>query len=93
MQEFFSWKEKERSEKYFCQNDGHSKARRRKEEPDRETKKGYHHGRIKRDTFCSARMNVKLHESDSMVSVTYIRAHNQPIGIENTVHQKLQQVY
>ena len=32
-------------------------------------------------------MNVKLHESDSAVSVTYIRAHNHPIGVENTVHQ------
>ena len=30
---------------------------------------------------------MKLHESDSTVSVTHIRAHNQPIGIKNTVHQ------
>ena len=32
-------------------------------------------------------MNVKLHESDRTVSVTYIREHNHPIGVENTVHQ------
>ena len=32
-------------------------------------------------------MNVKLHESDRMVSVTYIREYNHPIGVENTVHQ------
>ena len=32
-------------------------------------------------------MNVKLRESDSPVSVTYIRAHNHPIGVENTVHK------
>ena len=72
---------------YVCQHDGHSKAHRRKEEPDRKTNKRYHHGRIKRETFCPARMNVKLHESESTVSVTYIRAHNHPIGVENTVHQ------
>ena len=72
---------------HVCQHYGHSKAHRRKEEPDRKTNKRYHHGRIKRDTFCPARMNVKLHESDSTVSVTYIRAHNHLIGVENTVHQ------
>ena len=72
---------------YVCQHDGHSKAHRRKEEPDRKMNKRYHHGRIKRETFCPARMNVKLHESESTVSVTYIRAHNHPIGVENTVHQ------
>ena len=32
-------------------------------------------------------MNVKLHESDRTVSITYIREHNHPIGVENTVHQ------
>ena len=32
-------------------------------------------------------MNVKLHESDSTVLVMCIRAHNHPIGVENTVHQ------
>ena len=72
---------------HVCQHYGHSKAHRRKEEPDRKTNKRYHHGRIKRDTFCPARMNVKFHESDSTVSVTYIRAHNHLIGVENTVHQ------
>ena len=72
---------------YFCQHDGHSKAHRRKEEPDRKTNKRYHHGKIKRGTFCPARMDVKLHESDRTVSVTYIRAHNHPIGVEGTVHQ------
>ena len=72
---------------YVCQHDGHSKAHRRKEEPDRKTNKRYHHGRIKRDAFCPARTNVKLHESDSTVSVTYIRAHNHPIGVENTIYQ------
>ena len=72
---------------YVCQHDGHSKAHRKKEEPKRKTNKIYHHGRIMRGTFCLARMNVKLHESDSTVSVTYIRAHNHPIGIENTAHQ------
>ena len=72
---------------YVCQHDSHSKAQRRKEEPDRQTNKRYHHERIKRDTFCPARMNVKLHESHSTVSVTYIRAHSHPIGVENTVHQ------
>ena len=71
---------------YVCQHDGHSKAQRRKEEPDRKTNKRYHHGRTKRDAFCPLRMNVKLHESDRTVSVTYIRAHNHPIGAENTVH-------
>ena len=72
---------------YVCQHDGHSKAHRRKEEPKRKTNKIYYHGRIKKETFCPARMNVKLHESDSTVSVMYIRAYNHPIGIENTVHQ------
>ena len=71
----------------FCQHDGHSKAHRRKEEPERKTNKRYHHGRIKRGTFCPARMKVKLHENDSAVSVTYIRAHNHPIGIGNTAQQ------
>ena len=51
------------------------------------TARRYHHGRIKRDALCPARMNVKLHESDSTVSVTYIRAHNHAIGVENTVRQ------
>ena len=32
-------------------------------------------------------MNVKLHESDSTVSVTFIRAYNHPIGVQSTVHQ------
>ena len=72
---------------YVCQHDGHSKAHRRKEEPERKTYKRHHHGRIKRGTVCTARINVKLHESDSTVSVTYIRAHNHPVGIENTAHQ------
>ena len=72
---------------YVCQHDGHSKAHRRKEEPERKTNKRYHHGRIKRGTFCPARMKVKLHENDSTVSVTYIRAHNHPVGIENIAHQ------
>ena len=72
---------------YVCQYDGHTKAHRRKEETDRKLNQRYHHGRTKRDTFCPARMNVKLHESDSTVSVTRIRAHNHPIGIKNTVHQ------
>ena len=72
---------------YVCQHDGHSKAHRRKEEPNRKTNKRYHHGKIKRGTFCPARMNVKFHESDNTVSVTYIRAHNHPIGVENTVHK------
>ena len=72
---------------YVCQHDGHSKAHRRKEEPDRKTNKRYHHRRIKRETFCPAKMNVKLHESDSTVSVTFIRAYNHPIGVQNTVHQ------
>ena len=72
---------------YVCQHGGHSKAHRRKEEPDCKTNKRYHHGRIKRDTFSPARMNVKFHESDSTVSVTYIRAHNHPIGVGNTAHQ------
>ena len=40
-----------------------------------------------RETFCPGRMNVKLHESDSTVSVTYIRGHNHPIGVENPVYQ------
>ena len=40
-----------------------------------------------RETFCRARMNVKLHESDSTVSVTYIRGHNHPIGVEYPVYQ------
>ena len=71
---------------YVCQHDGHSKAHRRKEE-DRKRNERYHHGRIKRDTFCPARMNVKLHKSDTTVSVTYIGAHNHPLGVENTVHQ------
>ena len=72
---------------YVCQHDGHSKAHRRNKEPERKTNKRYHHGRIKRGTFCPARMNVKLHERDSTVSVTYIRAHSHPNGIENTAHQ------
>ena len=40
-----------------------------------------------RETFCPARMNVKLHESGSTLSVMYIRGHNHPIGVENPVHQ------
>ena len=51
------------------------------------TARRYYHGRIKRDALCPARMNVKLHESDSTVSVTYIRAHNHANGVENTVRQ------
>ena len=72
---------------YVCQHHGYSKAHHRKEEPDRKTSKRYHHRRIKRDTFCPAKMNVKLHESDRTVSVTLIRAYNHPIGVQNTIHQ------
>ena len=77
---------------YVFQHDGDSKPHRRKEEPEHKTNKRYHNGRIKRGTFCPARTStststVKLHESDSTVSVTYIRVHNHPIGIENTDHQ------
>ena len=74
---------------HVCQHDGHSKAHRRKEAPDRKMNKRYHHGRIKRDAFCPARMKVKLHESDITVSVMYIRAYNHPIGVENTIHQPI----
>ena len=46
---------------YVCQHHSHSKAHRRKEEPDQKTNKRYHHHkRIKRDTFCQAKMNVKF---------------------------------
>ena len=96
MQEFFSWKEKEESKSFLyfskqrgnssteigsnmyhvCQHDGHSKAH----EPDHKTNERYNHGRIKRDTFCPSRMNVKLHESDSTVSVTYIRANKEKVS-------------
>ena len=72
---------------YVCQHGSHTKAHHRKEEADGKTNKRYHHGRTKRDTFCPARMNVKLHENDSTVLVMCIRAHNHPIGVENTVHQ------
>ena len=107
IQEFFSWKEKEKSENflcfskqrvtsgseiasklyYVCQHDGHSKAHLRKEQPDRRTNERYHYERFKRDTFCPARMNLKLHKSDNTLLLMYMRAHNHPIGIENTAHQ------
>ena len=41
---------------YVCQRDGYSKAHRQKEESDRKKDKRYHHGRIKSETICPARM-------------------------------------
>ena len=74
---------------YICQHDGSDRAHRKKGDSARKTQKRYSHGQVKTGSFCPARMTAKMNLRDMSVEVQYVKSHNHPIDVSNTVHQPI----
>ena len=74
---------------YNCQHDGEVRTHRRKDQEERITLKKYKKGLVKTGAFCPARMIAKVALDNGQTEITYIKSHNHPVNISNTVFQPI----
>ena len=72
-----------------CQHDGEVRTHRRNDQEERITLKKYKKGLVKTGAFCPARMIAKVALDNDQTEITYIKSHNHPVNISNTVFQPI----